>query len=211
MDVAVAYIKLNNSHVFILFISIIFYISLSILFYNRNHNFSIFSIVLNSFYYIKMIFVGYSLAITKKREFFHLKNGIIKIKKEYVMLIYSKQYLKNIYSPELIEFDVELRIKEIRKIYTEKIEEIKKYLNYRQEKTSDLSIINKIDKILEAVTSIISDKNFIKIKTLDISIEKNIMQIDIIVNTINEKSAQFNLDLKNSTLDIISRINSQIY
>lgn len=126
------------------------------------------------------------------------------------MLIYSKQYLKNIYSPELIEFDVELRIKEIRKIYTEKIEEIKKYLNYRQEKTSDLSIINKIDKILEAVTSIISDKNFIKIKTLDISIEKNIMQIDIIVNTINEKSTEFNLDLKNSTLDIISRINSQI-
>lgn len=127
------------------------------------------------------------------------------------MLIYSKQYLKNIYSRELIQFDVELRIKEIRKIYTEKIEEIKKYLNYRQEKTADLSIINKIDKILEAVTSIISDKNFIKIKTLDISIEKNIMQIDIIVNTINEKSAQFNLDLKNSTLDIISRINSQIY
>lgn len=124
------------------------------------------------------------------------------------MLIYSKQYLKNIYSPELIEFDVELRIKEIRKIYTEKIEEIKKYLNYRQKKTSDLYIINKIDKILEAVTSIISDKNFIKIK--DISIEKNIMQIDIIVNTINEKLAQFNLDLKNSTLDIISKINSQI-
>ena len=124
------------------------------------------------------------------------------------MLIYSKQYLKNIYSRELIQFDVELRIKEIKKIYTEKIEEIKKYLNYRQKKTSDLSIINKIDKILEAVTSIISDKNFIKIK--DISIEKNIMQIDIIVNTINEKSAQFNLDLKNSTLDIISRINSQI-
>lgn len=126
------------------------------------------------------------------------------------MLIYSKQYSKNIYSPELIQFDVELRIKEIRKIYTEKIEEIKKYLNYRQKKTSDLSIINKIDKILEAVTSIISDKNFIKIKTLDI-FKKNIMQIDIIVNTINEKSAQFNLDLKNSTLDIISRINSQIY
>lgn len=124
------------------------------------------------------------------------------------MLIYSKQYLKNIYSQELIQFDVELRIKEIRKIYTEKIEEIKKYLNYRQKKTSDLSIINKIDKILETVTSIISDKNFIKIK--DISIEKNIMQIDIIVNTINEKSAQFNLDLKNSTLDIISKINSQI-
>lgn len=88
------------------------------------------------------------------------------------MLIYSKQYLKNIYSPELIQFDVELRIKEIRKIYTEKIEEIKKYLNYRQEKTSDLYIINKIDKILEAVTSIISDKNFIKIKTLDISLKK---------------------------------------
>ena len=126
------------------------------------------------------------------------------------MLIYSKQYLKNIYSQELIQFDVELRIKEIRKIYTEKIEEIKKYLNYRQKKTSDLSIINKIDKILEAVTSIISDKNFIKIKTLNISIEKNIMQIDIIVNTINEKSVQFNLDLKNSTLDIISKINSQI-
>lgn len=124
------------------------------------------------------------------------------------MLIYSKQYLKNIYSRELIQFDVELRIKEIKKIYTEKIEEIKKYLNYRQKKTSDLSIINKIDKILEAVTSIISDKNFIKIK--DISIEKNIMQIDIIVNTINEKSAQFNLDLKNSTLDIISKINLQI-
>ena len=124
------------------------------------------------------------------------------------MLIYSKQYLKNIYSQELIQFDVELRIKEIRKTYTEKIEEIKKYLNYRQKKTSDLSIINKIDKILETVTSIISDKNFIKIK--DISIEKNIMQIDIIVNTINEKSAQFNLDLKNSTLDIISKINSQI-
>lgn len=126
------------------------------------------------------------------------------------MLIYSKQYLKNIYSRELIQFDVELRIKEIRKIYTEKIEEIKKYLNYRQKKASDLSIINEIDKILEAVTSIISDKNFIKIKTLDISIEKNIMQIDIIVNTINEKSSEFNLDLKNSTLDIISRINSQI-
>jgi hypothetical protein len=157
-----------------------------------------------------MVFVGYLLAISKKREFFHLKNGIIKIKKEYVMLIYSKQYLKNIYSRELIQFDVELRIKEIRKIYTEKIEEIKKYLNYRQKKASDLSIINEIDKILEAVTSIISDKNFIKIKTLDISIEKNIMQIDIIVNTINEKSSEFNLDLKNSTLDIISRINSQI-
>lgn len=127
------------------------------------------------------------------------------------MLIYSKQYLKNIYSQELIQFDVELRIKEIRKIYTEKIEEIKKYLNYRQKKTSDLSIINKIDKILEAVTSIISDKNFIKIKILDISIEKNIMQIDIIVNTINEKSAQFNLDLKNSIFIIIFEINSQIY
>ena len=126
------------------------------------------------------------------------------------MLIYSKQYLKNIYSRELIQFDVELRIKEIKKIYTEKIEEIKKYLNYRQKKTSDLSIINKIDKILEAVTSIISDKNFIKIKTLDISIEKNIMQIDIIVNTINEKSAQFNLDLKNSIFIIIFEINSQI-
>lgn len=41
------------------------------------------------------------------------------------MLIYSKQYLKNIYSRELIQFDVELRIKKIRKIYTEKIEEIK--------------------------------------------------------------------------------------
>ena len=95
MDVAVAYIKLNNSHVFILFISIIFYISLSI-FYNRNRKISIFSIVLNSFYYIKMIFVGYLLAMSKKREFFHLKNGIIKIKKEYVMLIYSKQYLKKI-------------------------------------------------------------------------------------------------------------------
>lgn len=127
------------------------------------------------------------------------------------MLIYSKQYLKNIYSPELIQFDVELRIKEIRKIYTEKIEEIKKYLKYRQIKTSDLSIINRIDKILEAVTSIISDSNFIKINSLDISNEKNIMQIDIIINTINEKSAQFNLDLKNSILDIISKINSQLY
>jgi hypothetical protein len=29
-----------------------------------------------------MIFVGYLLAMSKKREFFHLKNGIIKIKKE---------------------------------------------------------------------------------------------------------------------------------
>nr|DAR94706.1 MAG TPA: hypothetical protein [Caudoviricetes sp.] len=57
------------------------YISLSI-FYNRNYNFSIFSILLNTFYHIKMIFVGYSLAMSKKREFFHLKNGIIKIKKE---------------------------------------------------------------------------------------------------------------------------------
>lgn len=33
-----------------------------------------------------MIFVGYSLAMSKKREFFHLKNGIIKIKKELIFL-----------------------------------------------------------------------------------------------------------------------------
>ena len=126
------------------------------------------------------------------------------------MLVYSKQYLKNIYSEKLIELDTKLRIEKIKKEYIKKTEEIKKYLEYRRSNTFNLHVINKIDEILGVITSIISEQNFIEIKILDDYFKKNIIQIDLIINTSNKKSSRFNLDLKESVLSIIVTINSQL-
>lgn len=126
------------------------------------------------------------------------------------MLVCSKQYLKNIYSEKLIELDTKLRIEKIKKEYIEKTEEIKKYLEYRRSNTFNLHVINKIDEILGVITSIISEQNFIEIKILDDYFKKNIIQIDLIINTSNKKSSKFNLDLKESVLSIIVKINSQL-
>lgn len=126
------------------------------------------------------------------------------------MLVCSKQYLKNIYSEKLIELDTKLRIEKIKKEYIEKTEEIKKYLEYRRSNTFNLHVINKIDEILGVITSIISEQDFIEIKILDDYFKKNIIQIDLIINTSNKKSSRFNLDLKESVLSIIVTINSQL-
>lgn len=125
------------------------------------------------------------------------------------MLVCSKQYLKNIYSKKLIELDTKLRIEKIKKEYIEKTEEIKKYLEYRRSNTFNLHVINKIDEILGVITSIISEQNFIEIKILD-DFKKNIIQIDLIINTSNKKSLKFNLDLKESVLSIIAKINLKL-
>lgn len=125
------------------------------------------------------------------------------------MLVCSKQYLKNIYSEKLIELDTKLRIEKIKKEYIEKTEEIKKYLEYRRSNTFNLHVINKIDEILGVITSIISEQNFIEIKILD-DFKKNIIQIDLIINTSNKKSLKFNLDLKESVLSIIVKINLKL-
>lgn len=126
------------------------------------------------------------------------------------MLVCSKQYLKNIYSEKLIELDTKLRIEKIKKEYIEKTEEIKKYLEYRRSNTFNLHVINKIDEILGVITSIISEQNFIEIKILDDLFKKNIIQIDLIINTSNKKSLKFNLDLKESVLSIIAKINLKL-